>query len=458
MHRAATTKTGIVQAGSATSRMRMLAGASFLLVGVAIGNWPTHANAQSTLSSADMRAVPTYESVGLYWSNPGANAATGCDVQFRKVGDSAWRQGLTMWFDARDNECRGSLVQLEPAANYEAQFNLPGLAASRSLTFTTWSNSLPVAKTITVNSASATLNITEGGSAATGYVVYQGASGAVLDALNAAQFNVSVNASYVIVRGLTLKGAQQDAIRISPDVKDVVIEDNDISGWGRTRDGVWGADMDSGIRAVCKTETLERVTIQRNRIHEPRYGANSWSDGHPAGPQGITFSYCGGNHVIRHNEIWSTPGHYFNDTIGGEDNFSKTGFPNADSDIYGNKLSNSWDDGIEVKAATRTFASGEITSITLRPASRPRWSRWVPSTSFAMSSTATSSSRRPLTTPTIASPSSSRAPTRLSVMGAASSSTTRCCRRRKRAPCTGSVAARAAAARARRSSSTTRCL
>jgi len=56
----------------------------------------------------------------------------------------------------------------------------------------------------------------------------------VLDAANASPYNVSVNASYVIVRGLTLK---QDAIRISPTVKDVVIEDNDISGWGRARDG-----------------------------------------------------------------------------------------------------------------------------------------------------------------------------------------------------------------------------
>src|SRR5213078_2809821 len=109
--------------------------------------------------------------------------------------------------------------------------------------------------------------------------------------------------SYVIVRGLTLKGAKQDAIRIAPGVHDVVIEDNDISGWGRTRDGKWGTDMDSGIRAVCQTETLTPVTVQRNKIHDPRYSANSWTDGHPAGPQGITFSYCGGNNVFLHNEI-----------------------------------------------------------------------------------------------------------------------------------------------------------
>jgi Big-like domain-containing protein len=329
---------------------RTLAGVAIFLVGLAVANWPTHAQAQ--LPSAGVRAVPTYESVGLYWSNPGANAATGCEVKFRRAGDSAWRQGLAMWFDARDSECRGSLVALTQNTSYEVEFNLPGQAATRGLTFSTWANQLPVARTITVAGGTATLNITEGGTAS-GYVVYQGAPGAVLDANNAAQFNVSVNASYVIVRGLTLKGAQQDAIRISPNVKDVVIEDNDISGWGRTRDGRWGADMDSGVRAVCSTETLERVTIQRNRIHDPRYSANSWSDGHPAGPQAITFSYCGGNHVFRWNEIFSTGGNHFNDGMGGEDNFTRTGFPNADSDIYGNKISQTWDDGIEAEGGNK---------------------------------------------------------------------------------------------------------
>ncbi len=332
-----------------TYRAHKLLGASFLFVGLAVAHHSAHAQAYP---STGIRAVPTYEASGLYWSAPGANAATGCEVKFRKSGDSAWTQGLTMWFDARDNECRGSLVNLVAGTTYEAQFNLPGLAVTRAVTFKTWANQLPVAKTYTVAGGAGTLNITEGGSAATGYVVYQGASGAVLDAQNASQFNVTVNASYVIVRGLTLKGAQQDAIRISPDVKDVVIEDNDISGWGRTRDGKWGADMDSGVRAICKTETLERVTIQRNKIHDPRYSANSWTDGHPAGPQGITISYCGGNHVIRFNEIYGGSKH-FNDAIGGEDNFSTTGFPNKDSDLYGNKISNTWDDGIESEGGNK---------------------------------------------------------------------------------------------------------
>src|SRR5258706_5968447 len=319
------------------ARTRILEAVSFLILGLAIANWPAHAQ---SLDSTGVRAVPTYEAVGLYWTSPGANATTGCDVKFRKVGDASFTQGLALWFDAAANECRGSLVNLVAGTSYEAQIGLPGAAPNKSITFTTWSNSLPVAQSIAVASGSATLNITQGGSASTGYVVYDG-TGATLDAQNAAQFNVSVNASFVILRGLTLKGAQQDAIRISPNVTDVVIEDNDISGWGRTRDGKWGADMDSAVRAICSTETLARVTIQRNKMHDPRYSANSWSDGHPAGPQGITFSYCAGNHVFRWNEIDGGAKH-FNHGMRGADNFSTTGFPNSDAAIYSNSIQNTW--------------------------------------------------------------------------------------------------------------------
>jgi len=321
------------------NRAPLLAGASFLFVGLAIANWPAHAQ-----DATGVRVVPTYEAAGLYWSNAGANSQTGCEVKFRKQGDANWSQGLAMWFDSRNGECRGSLVGLTNGTTYEAQLNLPGQPVAKAVTFATWANSKPVASTVKVASGSATLNITQGGSAS-GYVVYDG-TGSTLDAANGQQYNITVNAPYVIIRGFTLKGAQIDAIRISPTVSDVIIEDNDISGWGRTRDGTWGTDMDSAVRAVCKSEELVRVTVQRNKMHDPRYSANSWSDGHPAGPQGITFSYCGGNHVLRWNEITGGSKH-LNDGMGGEDNFSTTGFPNRDSDIYGNSIQNTWDDAIE---------------------------------------------------------------------------------------------------------------
>ena len=93
--------------------------------------------------------------------------------------------------------------------------------------------------------------------------------------------------------------------------------------------------------------------IQRNRLHDPRYGANSWDSGHPIGPQAITYSFCGGNHVMRYNEIYASEGRYFNDGISGESNFSATGFPVADTDIYGNSIRNAYDDGIEAEGGNR---------------------------------------------------------------------------------------------------------
>ena len=350
----------------AANRAHWLAGASFLFVGLAIANWPAHAQ---TLDSTNVRAVPTYESAGIYWSSPGTS--TDCSVQFRKAGDAAWTQGLNLWYDAAKNECRGSLVSLTPGTSYEAQLGV-GSSFTKGVTFTTWSNTKPVASTVTVASGTSTLNITQGGSAS-GYVVYDG-TGSTLDAQNGSAVNISINASYVIVRGFTLKGAQQHGILIDKNQHDVIIEDNDISGWGRTRDGTYGTDMDSGIRAICTNEELTHVTVQRNRIHDPRYPTNSWDTAHPAGAQAITFSYCGGENVYRWNEFDGGANH-FNDCIGGEDNYSTGGFPNKDSDVYGNICQNSWDDGLEIEGGNMNVRV---------------WGNYVNNTGTGISSTLTS--------------------------------------------------------------------
>ena len=311
------------------------------------------------LPSTNTKAISTFESIGLYWTPPANPGTAGCSVRYQKSGDTSWKDGYPMWYDARNNECRGSLVQLSPGTSYVVQFSMPGQSPVAQLTSTTWAENFPIAKTITVANRSTTLNITEGGTAA-GYVLYTPAAGsqATIDVANASPYNVTIAAPYVIVRGLTLKGAQQDAIRLLTGARDVVIENNDISGWGRLRtssaEGNLGVDYDSGVRAYCSNLLMERIVIQRNKIHDPRYTANSWSIAHPQGPQGITMQLCGGNHVFRYNEIYAgASGHYFNDGIGGGENFSTTGFPNYDTDIYGNLISGTWDDAIEAEGGNR---------------------------------------------------------------------------------------------------------
>ncbi|HEY5898098.1 MAG TPA: hypothetical protein VIV54_11060 [Burkholderiales bacterium] len=309
--------------------------------------------------------MPTYESIGLYWAPPSDPGSSGCSVIFRKAGDSSFRQGLNLWYDPSKRECRGSLVLLDPGTTYEVQIGAAGQAPSAALSVTTWTETdrLPVAQTITLPPGTRTtpLAITQGGSAA-GYVVYQAdpASGTTIDVQNQYLSDVTIAAPYVILRGFALKGAQMDAISLLDGAHDLVIEKNDISGWGRLRtdasaSGGWafGKDMDAAVKCE-RVPTMERVTVQRNRIHDPRYGANSWDFGHPAGPQGFSYNYCGGNNVIRYNEVTSGDyRHFYNDGIGGSDNYTATGFPNYDSDIYGNVVQGVMDDGLEIEGGDR---------------------------------------------------------------------------------------------------------
>ena len=330
---------------------------SFNVQNTTSGGGDTTTPPTSSLPSTGVRVVPTFQSLGVYWTSPGGSA--GCKIQYRKPGDAAFKPGLDMWYDPRNNECRGSLVQLQAGTDYEVQLGLPGQQFSRGIVAKTWSEQFPIAQTITLPASSPQpLVITQGGTPS-GYVLYQAApGGSTIDVQDAYQYNVRIAAPYVIVRGLTLRGARQDAIDLRPGAHDVVIENNDVSGWGRYRTTVGGtqvgADMDGGVRAYCGNNfTMERFIIQRNRFHNPRYSSNSWDYGHPQGPQGVTLSYCGGNHVIRYNEITGSDTKFFNDGIGGEDNFTNAGAPYADSDINGNLIRNVRDDGIEAEGKNR---------------------------------------------------------------------------------------------------------
>src|SRR6185503_10947860 len=186
----------------------------------------------------------------------------------------------------------------------------------------------------------------------------QAEPGAVIDGGSNAQA-INVDANFVIVRGFTVKGGT-NGIQVQPGRHDVVVEQNDVSGWGRlnyTNSSGWkiGVDEDSGITAKCYgAGDAYRMIIQRNKVHDPKYGANSWDWGHPAGPTGISFYECGGNNVIRYNEVTSSSvQHYYNDAIGGGNNDSNKGAPGTDSDVYGNIASGSWDDGIEAEGGGR---------------------------------------------------------------------------------------------------------
>jgi len=326
-------------------------------------------------------AVPTFHCAGLYWSAEGASAENTCRVRYRRLGAEKWIKAMPLWFDGREKspvgregrgertsrkwehggQYRGSIVNLEAGTEYEMELSLENTAKRELLNVKTWSDDFPVAKGVDVSSTNQPLVITQGGSS-TGYVLYtypEVHKEAVVDVENKTEHCVEVRASYVIVRGLTLKGAQVHGIQIFQGCHDVVIEECDISGWGRISEDGWGRNLDSAV--YSRARDLERVIVQRNCIHHPRGDSSNWKEYRPRpgkrepyhseGPQAVHFRDSEGNHVIRYNTVFSDDDHQYNDIFGAGANFSVRGFPNRDSDIYGNLLSYCWDDAIESEGA-----------------------------------------------------------------------------------------------------------
>lgn len=351
--------------------MKMLAAGvvAFLLAGqLTMAADPAGAagNAAATNNAARVdRTTPstisTFHCLSLYWSPQGGSAERQVLVQFREAGQTQWRDGLPMRYNPVDSpECkadyRGSLVNLKPGTTYDILLTLEGTDTRAQLQATTWREEFPVAKTIKVDSRDQTLAIDESGTP-DGYIVYDGA-GAVIDCANKSDVGITVNARYVILRGFTIRNVTQHGIHILAG-QHIVIEECDISKWGGEEENGFGFDYQACV--FSNNKDLRAVVVQRNKFHHPTWDTNSWAEDHyssrssrhPSGPQTIVFWESEGNHVIRYNECWSDPDHYYNDVMGAGFNGSYRGFPGADSDIYCNYIANSWDEGIEAEGGNQ---------------------------------------------------------------------------------------------------------
>jgi hypothetical protein len=257
---------------------------------------------------------------------------------------------------------RGSIVNLSPGTRYEVELKLAGTSTTKLLTAGTWSEDFPIGETVHISSSDQPLTITQSGSPGA-YRVYDG-RGATIDVRHKHDVCITINASHVIVRGFTLKGAG-DANRVTPSAanaiviaggENIIIEDCDISDWGRLNPATgFGFNMESAISS--RSPTLKRLVVQRCKLHDPAFDGSNWSEPkyptHSAGPQAISLYNTAGNHVIRYNECTSDLEHMFNDIIGGASNGSFKGAPGPDSDVYGNIVSHCWDDGLEIEGGNR---------------------------------------------------------------------------------------------------------
>ncbi|HYF49100.1 MAG TPA: right-handed parallel beta-helix repeat-containing protein [Planctomycetota bacterium] len=298
--------------------------------------------------------IPTFHCIGVYWSPEKGEASKKVLVKFREASEQAWRDGLPMRYNpVATPECkadyRGSIVNLKPGANYEIELTLEGTDTKATVNAATWNEKFPVVSTVKCENTNTTLTINKSGTAG-GYILYDG-TGCVIDCANNADLGISVEASYVILRGFTIKNVKQHGIRIMSG-HHVVIEDCDISKWGSEEENGFGFDYQACV--FSNRKDLHAVVIQRCKFHHPSWDSNSWAEDHnksrhPAGPQTIVFWNSEGNHVFRYNECWSDSDHYFNDVMGAGHNGSYRGFPGADSDIYCNYVANCWDDGLEIE-------------------------------------------------------------------------------------------------------------
>ena len=309
------------------------------------------------LSAADNPyAVPTFECIGLYWKTEEGAEEILCNVNYRVKDSDKWKKGIPLWFDSRNNEYRGSIVHLKPGSDYEIKLSISD-DNYKILNCRTWSEDFPVAKKIAVFHTSKTLVIDQSGTPE-GYHLYTvpGWEASSINANNKHDHCIVVKGSYVIIRNLGLHGARIHAIVLEEGVHDVVIDGCEFALWGRVDKDGWGRNYDSAI--YSKAKDLKRRIIQNNVFLRARSKSNNWRQSrprpgkrepnHPEGPQVVCFWDSQGNHVIRHNLI---TGDDFNDIFGAGKNFSERGFPNHDSDIYGNYLESCWDDAIESEGA-----------------------------------------------------------------------------------------------------------
>ncbi|NBD74341.1 hypothetical protein GVX82_04870 [Patescibacteria group bacterium] len=259
-------------------------------------------------------------------------------------------------------------MNLTPGVTYEVQVKKGNDLYCTDVT--TRSDTFPIGKTTDLGDRSGVVTISEGGSP-NGYHLVTGGT------ITGGRSGVIIDAPYVIVRGLTIRDPERHGIELRRNAHHVVIEGNDVSGWGGIRnDRGFGYNGDAAVYSGPQhSKHIHHITIQNNVLHDPRSDSNSWREFnpsmsgegcdpnsgrdnpwcHPEGPQAITLmGHTGGNIVIRYNAIFSNYDHMYNDAIGSiSGNFGPEGFPGPNSDIYGNFVSHFMDNGMELEGGGR---------------------------------------------------------------------------------------------------------
>jgi hypothetical protein len=316
-----------------------------------------------------LEVVPTFTSAGVSVALTGdpSDKFRG-RVFWRKKGDDAWKRGLDLVWVPNESVCRGSLLGLEPATEYEVRCEIEDAGFSQELTaalaeksFTTWSDSPPIAREVTLPPGEITepLRISDQGTE-TGWIRYKGdpTNPTILNVpAGSAQAVLIEGAAFVLLENVTIRGGDGSCVEIQHS-HDIRIRGCDIAGWGDKgtpqpglKNGLYVdangkvINLQAGVRINFNTT---KIVVEDNFIHSPRGSANTWRYGHPNGPQGVIINTTEGNHVVRNNDIIGNERHWWNDAIESMHNERRNGGPYRDTDISGNVLAFSNDDGTEL--------------------------------------------------------------------------------------------------------------
>ncbi|WFB34354.1 right-handed parallel beta-helix repeat-containing protein [Kiritimatiellota bacterium B12222] len=314
--------------------------------------------------------VTTFASAGLTLTLKGdPSKEITAEVRYREKNAEEWVRGQSLVFVPSTSEFRGSLLDLKSATDYVAEVYIadPQFEAGKAqkkevLTFRTWTDDVPVARTVQLPAGVSTeaLLISDQGSA-DGWVRYVGApEGTILETGKSEKQAVRFeNAAYVLFENVTVRGGREQGIVVTKS-NHIRIRHCDIAHWGdpgtrsATRLPKGGLYVDeNGKRinwqaGVMIAPGASQVVVENCFIHAANGTANSWQYGHPLGPQGVIMNNSEGNHVIRYNDIVGSEGHWWNDGIESMWNNREKGGPYRDTDIYGNLIAFSNDDGTEL--------------------------------------------------------------------------------------------------------------
>jgi hypothetical protein len=307
-------------------------------------------------------ATATFEAIGVRVPTSGSpDPRERMPMRYRERGAKSWRDGLPLFFCPTDDEFRGSLVGLKPDTSYEIECWLVKSPQKRlAVSCRTWSEDVPVGEVRPLPvSRTEPLEIRDEGKA-DGWIVYRPEPGKQATLAVGDQVPYAVlcdGAAYVMIEGLTIRGGNRDAVSIRSS-NHIRVRGCDIAHWGdpgTRKDGLRsGLYVDAngrllnylaGVRVAAGST---QVVVERNFIHSANGTANSWQYGHPAGPQGVILDRTGGNNVVRYNDIVGSETHWWNDAIESLRNGDVNGGPYQDTDIYGNVLAFSNDDGTEL--------------------------------------------------------------------------------------------------------------